>query len=152
MENSFIRLADIEDYPAYYRLSKENYLFHQGLKPDHFKKEYSFTKEKMEKMLLDPSMILVVYVQQTILGYASIEIKEKKSGKCYYIHEIGVDEKHRNNNIGSQLYNYIRQAAIEDHAISIELSVFKENSQAISFYKKQGMENTKLIMEERLEE
>lgn len=57
-------------------------------------------------------------------------------GRCIYLDDIVVTEKHRNKGIGKLLMNAVIQKAQEEKVRKLEWQVLKWNTPAIEFYRK----------------
>ena len=87
--------------------------------------------------------IFVARVEDEIVGYITINIKEKNNPSMRYrkqlqIEAICVDEKTRGKGIGTQLLKHIKQYGKENDCTDIYLTVNEENVSAIKMYEEFG--------------
>lgn len=93
--------------------------------------------------------------ENKILGYAFC-IYEKpqnenlKPIKTMYIDDICVLENERGKHIGTEIYNYVRNVALQNGCYHITLNVWTLNKGAMNFYEKCGLSPLKITMEDIL--
>lgn len=140
-----IREANKNDVPEIINLLKQvNLIHHQG-RPDIFNIGTKYTKEELEKIINDNKRPIYVYDDNQILGYAFCIIKETKDDNILasrtelYIDDLCVLEGNRGNHIGSSLFSYVKERAIDLKCDAITLNVWSFNEGAMAFYQKMGM-------------
>ncbi|MFC3418689.1 GNAT family N-acetyltransferase [Salinicoccus hispanicus] len=102
--------------------------------------------------------VYVIYQEQNIIGFLDILFNYPDTSACM-IGYLVIDQKHRNQGIGQQVYDqaiaYIKVKDIQ----KVRLSVVEENKSAIKMWNKQGFETVdevtteygvQLMMEVRL--
>ncbi len=148
-----IREANKNDIPEIINLLKQvNLIHHQG-RPDIFNIGTKYTKEELEEIINDNKRPIYVYDDNQILGYAFCIIKETKDDNILasrtelYIDDLCVLEGNRGNHIGSSLFSYVKERAIDLKCDAITLNVWSFNEGAMAFYKKMGMKPLKTVME-----
>ena len=148
-----IREANKNDIPEIINLLKQvNLIHHQG-RPDIFNIGTKYTKEELEKIINDNKRPIYVYDDNQILGYAFCIIKETKDDNILasrtelYIDDLCVLEGNRGNHIGSSLFSYVKERAIDLKCDAITLNVWSFNKGAMAFYQKMGMKPLKTVME-----
>lgn len=148
-----IREANKNDIPEIINLLKQvNLIHHQG-RPDIFNIGTKYTKEELEKIINDNKRPIYVYDDNQILGYAFCIIKETKDDNILasrtelYIDDLCVLEGNRGNHIGSSLFSYVKERAIDLKCDAITLNVWIFNEGAMTFYQKMGMKPLKTVME-----
>lgn len=148
-----IREANKNDVPEIINLLKQvNLIHHQG-RPDIFNIGTKYTKEELEKIINDNKRPIYVYDDNQILGYAFCIIKETKDDNILasrtelYIDDLCVLEGNRGNHIGSSLFSYVKERAIDLKCDAITLNVWSFNEGAMAFYQKMGMKPLKTVME-----
>lgn len=117
----------------------------------HGGKKYS--DEQLLDIIQDPQKPIFVYENEhhEILGYAfCITQYLYQEKKTLYIDDLCVDEQHRHQHIGQQLYHHVKNYAKEHHYYHITLNVWCLNEAAIRFYENCGMTPLKIMMEEKL--
>ena len=83
-----------------------------------------------------------------VLESADIPLFKKR--RVLYIDDIVVSKDYRKKAIGTKLYTEVKNKAIDDKIDSIELNVWAFNEDAINFYKKLGLKEKNIKMEEIL--
>lgn len=79
----------------------------------------------------------VAVYENEIVGIALYYYKYSTwKGKCIYLDDIIVTEKHRNKGIGMQLMKAVINLAQQENVRKLEWQVLKWNTPAIEFYKK----------------
>lgn len=92
-----------------------------------FKKE-KYSKDQLEKMILDDGYILVVNGEEELKGYLLLH----DSFDLYEIMKICVIDKYRGLDIGKELIYYY----LENYNKNLFLEVRESNMRAIGFYEK----------------
>lgn len=148
-----IKKANKNDIPEIIDLLKQvNLIHHQG-RPDIFNIGTKYTKEELEQLIDDEQKPIYVFVDNKILGYAFCIIKEIKDDNILvnrrelYIDDLCVLEGNRGNHIGSSLFSYVKERAIDLKCDAITLNVWSFNEGAMTFYQKMGMKPLKTVME-----
>lgn len=138
-----IEIPQIEDFSRVNELAKQVHELHVNWRPDLFLSvDEVISKEDFEKMVQDKE-IFVARVEDEIVGYITINIKEKNNPSMRYrkqlqIEAICVDEKNRGKGIGTELLEYARKFGTENNCTDLYLTVNKENEKAIKIYEKFG--------------
>lgn len=88
--------------------------------------------------------VFVYEEKNQILGYADLRIESQlhHGGKVAEIVELCVDPNVRNQQIGTQLFEYIKQFAQEKDCILLELDCNNKRLQTHKFYENCGMKHT----------
>ena len=148
-----IREANKFDIPEIIDLLKQvNLIHHQG-RPDIFNIGTKYTKEELEQLIDDEQKPIYVFIDNKILGYAFCIIKEIKDDNILvnrrelYIDDLCVLENNRGNHIGTSLFSYVKEKAIELNCDSITLNVWSFNEEEMAFYQKMGMKPLQTVME-----
>ena len=138
-----IEIPKIEDFEKVNVLAKQVHELHVNWRPDLFLSvDEVISKENFEKMI-QAKEIFVAKKQDEIVGYITINIKEKNNPSMRYrkqlqIEAICVDEKTRGKGIGTQLLKYVKQYGKENDCTDIYLTVNEENESAIKMYEEFG--------------
>ncbi len=138
-----IEIPKIEDLKKVNKLAKQVHELHVNWRPDlFFSVDEVIIKEDFEEMI-QAKEIFVAKIQDEILGYMTINIKEKNNPSMRYrkqlqIEAICVDEKNRGKGIGTELLKYARKFGKENNCTDIYLTVNKENEKAIKVYEEFG--------------
>ena len=88
--------------------------------------------------------VFVYEEKNQILGYADLRIESQlhHSGKVAEIVELCVDPDVRNQQIGTQLFEYIKEFAQEKDCVLLELDCNNKRLQTHKFYENLGMKHT----------
>ncbi len=140
---TIIEIPRIEDFNKVNELAKQVHELHVNWRPDLFLSvDEVISKEDFEKMI-QAKEIFVAKIEDEIVGYITINIKEKINPSMRYrkqlqIEAICVDEKTRGKGIGTQLLKHIKQYGKENDCTDIYLTVNEENVSAIKMYEEFG--------------
>lgn len=140
---TIIEIPIIEDFNKVNELAKQVHELHVNWRPDlFFSVDEVISKEDFEKMI-QAKEIFVAKIEDEIVGYITINIKEKINPSMRYrkqlqIEAICVDEKTRGKGIGTQLLKYVKQYGKEYDCTDIYLTVNEENESAIKMYEEFG--------------
>ena len=103
------------------------------------------------KIVFDNDKICLVYEKDNeIIGFciAQINLTGENKTKTLFINYIFVSQSYRRNKIGTLLMSKLQEIAKQYKCNKIQLSVFCFNQNAIEFYKKIGMNEQKIVMEQ----
>ena len=153
-----IRKAQKEDVNDILTLLKEVHEIHANARPDIFRiGTTKYVEKDIIKILNDFQRPIFVYeLDGNVIGYVFCIIKKIENDNNFndldylFIDDICVLSKYRGNNIGSELYNYVREFAKEKNLKSIRLNVWNLNEKAFNFYQKNGLKILEYVMEEKL--
>ncbi len=140
---TIIEIPRIEDFNKVNELAKQVHELHVNWRPDLFLSvDAVISKEDFEKKI-QAKEIFVAKIEDEIVGYITINIKEKINPSMRYrkqlqIEAICVDEKTRGKGIGTQLLKYVKQYGKEYDCTDIYLTVNEENESAIKMYEEFG--------------
>lgn len=153
-----IKLPNIEDYKRVNELAKQVHELHVSWRPDLFASVDEVIPKRQYKNLIKNERIYVVKLDEKIVGYIIIRIKDKKSvnkkfkDRRYLIIEtMCVDEFHRGQGIGTYLLNYAKEIAKDNDCTDMYLTVNKENIGAIKTYEKFGFKLKNIAYSMRLD-
>ena len=130
---------------------------HQG-RPDLFRSgAQKYDVPQLEEILQDETRPIFVAVEaDRVLGYCFCE--EKITGehpvlcrhKSLYIDDLCVDENCRGQKAGTALYDHVAAYARAAGFDSITLNVWAFNAPAMAFYRRMGMQERNIYMEQKL--
>ena len=153
-----IRFAKEQDIPRLLELLHQVNMVHHHLRPDLFKPHTTkYDDSQLRQLIADASTPILVYEQTTVLGYAFVRIEQVQDDRLLqdrrnlYIDDLCVDEQARGQHIGRQLFDYVREWAVQQGCQSITLNVWAGNEAALAFYRHAGMLPRKTCMELNLE-
>lgn len=154
-----IRRAEEKDIDDMLRLLTEVNMVHHTIRPDLFKgpaTKYS-REELAEKLKAEEDPIFVFTDEEDkMLGYIFCEAQEVKESplrtgiRTLYIDDLCVDEVSRGQHVGKQLYEYVLEYAREQGYYNVTLHVWGGNDAALRFYRKMGMQDQYLCLEQIL--
>jgi len=140
---TIIEIPRIEDFNKVNELAKQVHELHVNWRPDLFLNvDEVISKEDFEKMI-QAKEIFVAKIEDEIVGYITINIKEKNNPSMRYrkqlqIEAICVDEKNRGKGIGTELLKYAKKHGKENECTDVYLTVNEENENAIRVYEEFG--------------
>ncbi len=154
-----IRRAKEKDMEGINRLLKQVLMVHHNGRPDLFKGNVKkYTDEELTRILHDDKKPVFVGEDEKgeVLGYAfCVMIQHVDDNiltdiKTLYIDDLCVDECHRGQHIGRQIYEYVLDYARKEGCYNVTLNVWSCNPSAMKFYEKCGRVPQKVGMEKIL--
>lgn len=139
-----IEIPKFEDFEEINKLARQVHEIHVNWRPDIFVSvEYPIQQDRL-KELIENKQIYVIKEKEKILGYATIDIKEKTSYGTHYrkylsIEAIAVDENCRGKGYGTKLIEFLKELGRKEKCTDLYLTVNEENKDAIKLYEKLGM-------------
>jgi len=116
-----------------------------------------YSTSDFHNMIDDKNAIgLIAEVSEKQIGCCIVSLREPSKAseavprKIAYMESLFVETDYWKKGIGKLLYDKAEQLARENGAIALELTVWDFNKNAISFYKKSGMNAQRIIMEKKL--
>ena len=147
-----IRIANDNDIDNnLLKLYIEGFNMHYENRKDIFIKK---TNEELKKDLINvlksrEKIILVIEVDNIIIGYATFQCKNKVSNS-FWIDEIIIDENYRNQGYGKKLIDELSIFAKKHNCQRIELNCWSFNKDALKFYEKIGFTQQRIIFEKEV--
>ena len=138
-----IEIPQINDFNNVNKLAKQVHELHVNWRPDLFLSvDEVISQENFEEMIQNKK-IFVAKIDNLIVGYITINIKESSIHNMRYIKQlkiesICVDEKSRGKGIGTELLKYVKKFGKENNCTDLYLAVNKENTNAIKVYEDFG--------------
>lgn len=114
MDEIIIRKAKIENQVEINNLAKQVHKLHVNWNPDMFLDvEQVIPIERLEK-LLETESIYIAKIENKIVGYIIIDVKEKDNGFIRYrkilcIDTLCIDEKFRGQGIGTKMLEFVQK-------------------------------------------
>lgn len=139
-----IEIPKIEDFEKVNEIARQVHELHVGWRPDLFLHvDEVIEKENFEKMIQNAE-IFVAKLENEIVGYVTLFIKEKNHHGLRYrklltIDAICIDEKQRGKGIGNSLLNFAKELGKKKDCTDLDLTVNQENKNAIKVYENFGM-------------
>lgn len=139
-----IEVPKITDYIEVNELAKQVHELHVQWRPDLFLSVDNVINKEHYNEMIKNKEIYVAKIEDRIVGYITIIIKEKQNPSMRYRKQLDVeamciDENYRGKGIGTQLLNFAKQIGIENNCTDMYLTVNEENETAIKTYEKFGM-------------
>ena len=134
----------IENQVEINNLAKQVHKLHVNWNSDIFLDvEQVIPIERLEK-LLETESIYIARLENKIVGYIIIDIKEKDNGLMRYrkilsIDTLCIDEKCRRQGIGTKMLEFAKRLGKEKNCTDMHLTVNPNNKNAIKVYENFGM-------------
>ena len=134
----------IENQVEINNLAKQVHKLHVNRNSDMFLDvEQVIPIERLEK-LLETESIYIARLENKIVGYIIIDIKEKDNGFMRYrkilsIDTLCIDEKFRRQGIGTKMLEFAKRLGKEKNCTDMHLTVNPNNKNAIKVYENFGM-------------
>ncbi len=151
-----IRPALLSDIPQLQVLYQKQFADLKRQQPYSFKADLpaiSFLRESIESEDCD---FLVAVNQNTLIGMTALFIEHTLPYECFVSHrylnfaDLYVEEEYRNQGIGKQLIEAVKNWATQKQVDYIELLVLKQNSKAMQLYLEQAFEVVHTTMRYKL--
>ena len=97
------------------------------------------TDALIKQMDENQQFILAVENEQP-LGFASFAVYDKKEPTVFRLHKIYINPQHQGKQIGNKLIEFVVNTIRNKNASALLLNVYRNNSIAVNFYKKNGFE------------
>ena len=140
-----IKLPDISDYKRVNELAVQLHNLQVSWRPDLYTMVDEVITKSQYKKLIKNESIYVVRMDEKIVGYIIISMKDKKAKnkkfkdrKYLIVEMMCVDENYRGKGIGTYLLNYVKELAKDNNCTDMYLMVNQENMGAIKTYEKFG--------------
>lgn len=132
MKDIIIRKGTVDDIPKALDLVIELAIYEKA--PNEVEVSVEEMTKNFEEKVFD---FFVAEYENEIVGIALYYYKYSTwKGRCIYLDDIIVTEKHRNKGIGMQLMKAVIDLAKQERVRKLEWQVLKWNTPAIEFYKK----------------
>jgi len=151
-----VRKAKKKDIPGILELLIQVDMVHHLGRPDIFKgPSTKYNAGELEQIIDCPDTPVFVCVddEDQVTGHAFCISRQELNNpvltdiKTLYIDDICVDEKHRGKQIGTMLYEHVREHAEKNGFYNITLNVWTCNPGAYKFYESLGFKPQKTGME-----
>lgn len=141
-----IRLAVKEDIYEISRIHVDGWKYaYKGILPESFLKDKSYEDQCgkwNDRYFSNEDTTEVLFVSENsegkIIGFISLDTVSKNSDFVGSIGTLYIDEIYHHKGIGTELFNRALVLLKENGAKFIEVTAFKDNKQACSFYEKLG--------------
>ena len=134
----------IENQVEINNLAKQVHKLHVNWNPDMFLDIEQVIPIERLKKLLETESIYIAKIENKIVGYIIIDVKEKDNGFIRYrkilsINTLCIDEKFRGQGIGTKMLEFAKRLGKEKNCTDMHLTVNPNNKNAIKVYENFGM-------------
>ena len=138
-----LQLARREDRDVINVLANQVHRMHVLWRPDIYQEEEQLWPQSRFIDAVQQRQLFVEVVNEEVVGYVLVKIRDYEMAghvkrKVLLVDEICVDEKHRNQGIGTQMMIGIRAIARALGCTDLQLGVYPQNNEALAFYQKCG--------------
>ena len=134
----------VENQVEINNLAKQVHKLHVNWNPDMFLDVEQVIPIERLKKLLEKESIYIAKIENKIVGYIIINIKEKNNNFMRYrkilsIDTLCIDEKFRGQGIGTKMLEFAKRLGKEKNCTDMHLTVNPNNKNAIKVYENFGM-------------
>jgi ribosomal protein S18 acetylase RimI-like enzyme len=154
-----IRLAQSRDIPGMIRLLQQVGALHAEGRPDLFVRgAQKYDEAQLEAILADENSPIFIAEEGDVLGYCFCQKQTVEGNACVvgrrelYIDDLCVDETARGQHVGAALYRHVCSWAKAQGYDYITLHVWDFPGSAEAFYRRMGLKNRYICMEQSLED
>ena len=138
-----LELATKHDRSEVNRLARQVHEMHVSWRPDLFTMPEELYPEARYGELIKNRELYVAKMGGTVVGYCWLKMRKSEDigrvpRKIMLIDQLGVDEALRNHGIGTQMMEEVRVLARAFGCTDLQLGVYPQNDEAVSFYQKCG--------------
>ena len=138
-----LELATKHDRSEVNRLARQVHEMHVSWRPDLFTMPEELFPEERYGELVKNRELYVAKMGGTVVGYCWLKMRKSEDigrvpRKIMEIHQLCVDEALRNHGIGTQMMEEVRVLARAFGCTDLQLGVYPQNDEAVSFYQKCG--------------
>ena len=138
-----LELARSCDRSAINRLARQVHEMHVQWRPDLFQMPEELFPEELYAEMIKNRELYVAKLNGTVAGFCWLKMRKSKDigrvpRKIMEIHQFCVDEPLRNHGIGTQIMEEVRVLARAFGCTDLQLGVYPQNDEAVSFYQKCG--------------
>ena len=136
-----IELARTIDRAEVNRLARQVHELHVCWRPDLYTMPEELFPEDLFSELVKSRELYVAKLDGTMVGFVWVRIRTSEgvglvTRKVMLINQVCVDEALRNHGIGTQMMEELRVLAKAFGCTDLQLSVYPQNDEAVSFYQK----------------
>ncbi len=139
-----LELATIHDRAAVNALARQVHALHVAWRPDIFRMPEGdiYTEERFQEVIRS-RQLYVAKLNGIVAGYVLTSIKEKNLPpqvwrKVFLVDELCVEQSLRGQGIGTRIMEEIHALAKAFGCTDLQLNVYPQNDDAVSFYQKCG--------------
>ena len=151
-----IRRAKEKDIPRLLKLLGQVLELHAKARPDVFVSGTTkYSEDELKTMVSDDQNPIFVAVDDSdeVIAYAFCQLKTQPFSstmvpfRSFFVDDFCVDENARGMHVGKELFEFIKQEAINRDCYEVTLNVWRGNDGAERFYEKMGMQTKERQME-----
>ena len=138
-----LELATLKNRDDVNRLARQVHEMHVQWRPDLYQMPEELFPEELYAELVKNRELYVAKLDGTVIGFALLKMRVsegvgKVTRKIMLIDQVCVDEALRNHGIGTQMMEEVRALARAFGCTDLQLGVYPQNDEAVSFYQKCG--------------
>ena len=138
-----LELATTKDRSAINSLARQVHEMHVQWRPDLFQMPEELFPEERFSELIQKRELYVAKLNGAVAGFCWLKMRKSEDigripRKIMEIHQFCVDEDFRNHGIGTQMMEEVRVLARAFGCTDLQLGVYPQNDEAVSFYQKCG--------------
>ena len=138
-----LELATKHDRSEVNRLARQVHEMHVQWRPDLYQMPEELFPEELYAELVKNRELYVAKLDGAVIGFALLKMRVsegvgKVTRKIMLIDQLCVDEALRNHGIGTQMMEEVRVLARAFGCTDLQLGVYPQNDEAVSFYQKCG--------------
>ena len=138
-----LELATKHDRFDVNRLARQVHEMHVQWRPDLYNMPEELFPEELYDELVKNRELYVAKLDGAVIGFAWVRMRTAEgvglvTRKVMLINQICVDEALRNHGIGTQMMEEVRVLARAFGCTDLQLGVYPQNDEAVSFYQKCG--------------
>ena len=138
-----LELATLKNRDDVNRLARQVHEMHVQWRPDLYQMPEELFPEELYAELVKNRELYVAKLDGAVIGFALLKMRVsegvgKVTRKIMLIDQVCVDEALRNHGIGTQMMEEVRVLARAFGCTDLQLGVYPQNDEAVSFYQKCG--------------
>ena len=138
-----LELATLKNRSAVNRLARQVHEMHVQWRPDLYNMPEELFPEELYDELVKNRELYVAKLDGAVIGFAWVRMRTAEgvglvTRKVMLINQLCVDEALRNHGIGTQMMEEVRVLARAFGCTDLQLGVYPQNDEAVSFYQKCG--------------
>ena len=138
-----LELATLKNRDDVNRLARQVHEMHVQWRPDLYQMPEELFPEELYTELVKNRELYVAKLDGAVIGFALLKMRVsegigKVTRKIMLIDQLCVDEALRNHGIGTQMMEEVRVLARAFGCTDLQLGVYPQNDEAVSFYQKCG--------------
>lgn len=150
-----LQLASLSDRMAVERLARQVHALHCQWRPDLYEMpELLYPEERFLDEIRSRSLY-IAKLGDTVIGYVLLKIRDSQgiglvNRRVMVLQEICVEESLRNQGFGKEMVADIHALARAFRCTDLQLGVYPQNDEAVSFYQKCGFTIRSIEMQKKV--